>query len=232
MNNLKTLFIVVAALSLGLIACNSGGKRRNPGKNYAGDMWFSRAYEFYSENPNFTDDSITARRPVMGTIARGHQLPDHLVEGDTNAYKAFTTNVKFSDAEVTEGRRLYNIYCGICHGTALDGNGPLYASGKFAAMPANLKGPNYVKMSVGQIYAAIKYGKNAMGSYASQLDQRQRWLVIAYIKQQQAGAGGDPYTMGLTASAAGATGAASANTSADNTTDTTQTTKGGSAGTH
>jgi mono/diheme cytochrome c family protein len=218
MKHFKQILVVVVAAGTGLAACGGGGMRRNPGKAYAPDMTYSRAYEFYSENPNFSD-SMTARLPVMGTVARGHALPDHLVEGDTLAYKTFSTNVKFSDEEITEGKRLFNIYCAICHGTAMDGNGPLYASGKFAAMPANLKDPNKVKMPVGQIYAAIKFGKNAMGSYASQLDAHQRWMIIAYIRQQQAGAGGEPFTMGMNAPAA----AAKATTA-----DTAQTTKGGS----
>lgn len=203
MKNLKTLFIVAAAATIGLTACNSGGTRRNPGKIYAPDMTYSRAYDAYTANPNFTD-SQTSRLPVMGTVARGHALPDHMVEGDTNGYKTFSTSAKFSDEEIKEGGRLFNIYCAICHGAALDGNGPLYASGKFAAMPANLLGPNYVNMPVGKIYSAIKYGKNAMGSYASQIDQYQRWQVIAYIKKQQAGAGGEAFTMGINGPAAGA----------------------------
>jgi hypothetical protein len=200
MKNLKTLFILAAAVTVGLTACNSGGMRRNPGKNYAGDMTFSRAYDAYTPNPNFID-SQTSRLPVGGTIARGHALPDHMVEGDTNGYKTFTTSAKFTEDQVKEGGRLFNIYCAICHGTALDGNGPLYSSGKFAAMPANLMGGNYLKIPVGQIYAAIKYGKNAMGSYASQLDPFQRWQIIAYIKKQQAGGGGDAFAMGMNAPA-------------------------------
>jgi hypothetical protein len=32
----------------------------------------------------------------------------------------------------------------------------------------------------------MTYGKNKMGSYAGQLDTRQRWMVIAYIKSKQA----------------------------------------------
>jgi mono/diheme cytochrome c family protein len=196
MKNLKLLLIVASAAALGLAACNSGELRRNPGKAYAMDMTHSRAYDAYTPNPNFLD-SQTSRMPVIGTIARGHSLPDHMVEGDTNGYKTFTTSAKFSEAEVKEGGRLYMIYCGICHGSALDGNGPLYSSGKFAAMPANLVGGIYLNMSVGQIYAAIKYGKNAMGSYASQLDPLQRWQIIAYIKKQQAGAGGAAFTMGV-----------------------------------
>ena len=198
----KTRSIIVAGLiaGLGLAACNSGGIRRNPGKIYAPDMTYSRAYDAYTANPNFAD-SQTSRLPVAGTIAIGHELPDHLVEGDTNAYKTYTTSLRFTDAQMDEGRRLFNIYCGICHGTNLDGQGPLYASGKFAAMPANFKDAKYLHMPVGQMYAAVKFGKNMMGSYASQLDAKQRWMVIAYIKKTQAANGGDAFAFGMAATA-------------------------------
>ncbi len=196
----KSIVAIGLMLATGLVACNSGSMRRNPGKAYAMDMTHSRAYDAYTSNPNFSD-SMTSRLPVQGTVARGHSLPDHLMEGDTNAYKTFTTSVKFSDDELREGGRLFNIYCGICHGTALNGNGPLYAdgNGKFAAAPANFMLEKYLHMPVGQMYAAVKYGKNMMGSYASQLDIKQRWQVIAYIKQKQAGSKGDPFTMGMNA---------------------------------
>lgn len=195
----KTKSIVIGALIAGLAmsACNSGGKRRNPGRTYAPDMTYSRAYDAYTSNPNF-EDGQTSRLPVPGTIAQGHELPDRLVEGDTNAYKTFTTSMRFNEAELKEGKRLYDIYCGICHGQTLDGNGPLYngGNGKFAAAPANFKDAKYLTMSVGQMYAAVKYGKNMMGSYASQLDVKQRWQVIAYIKKIQAENGGAPFTLG------------------------------------
>jgi mono/diheme cytochrome c family protein len=200
----KTKSIVVASLmmtGLGLAACNSGDMRRNPGRVYAPDMTYSRAYDAYTANPNFAD-SQTSRLPVPGTVARGHQLPDHLMEGDTNAYKTFTTDVKFDEKEMAEGSRLFNIYCAICHGPELDGQGPLFKSGKFAAMPANFKDAKYLHMPVGQIYAAMKFGKNAMGSYASQLDPKQRWMVIAYIKKKQSENGGDAFAMGMTSEGA------------------------------
>lgn len=106
--------------------------------------------------------------------------------------------MRFNEAELLEGQRLYDIYCGVCHGQKLDGNGPLYngGNGKFIAAPANFKDAKYLTMPVGQMYAAVKYGKNMMGSYASQLDVRQRWQVIAYIKKVQAENGGAAFTMG------------------------------------
>lgn len=202
MSKIKSIVIASLIIGVGLASCDSGNIRRTPGHAYAPDMYYSRAYDAYTSNPNFAD-SQTSRLPVAGTIARGHELPDHLKEGDTTAYKTFTTNLRFTDDEIKEGGRLFNIYCAICHGPNMDGNGPLFASGKFASMPANFKDPKYLHMPVGQMFAAAKYGKNAMGSYASQLDIKQRWMVIAYIKQMQSQNGGDPFTLGVAGSTGG-----------------------------
>jgi cytochrome c2 len=201
MNKTKSIVVASLMVGLGLAACNSGNTRRNPGKIYAPDMTYSRAYDAYTYNPNFAD-SQTSRPPVPGAIAMGHELPDHLKEGDTTAYKSFTTTMRFDEAEMKEGQRLFNIYCAICHGAELDGQGPLYKNGKFAAMPANFKDGKYLHMPVGQMFAAAKYGKNMMGSYASQLDANQRWQVIAYIKQVQSQNGGDAFTFGTMPAAA------------------------------
>jgi mono/diheme cytochrome c family protein len=204
MNKIKSIVVASLAITVGLMSCDSGNMRRTPGHIYAPDMTYSRAYDAYTTNPNFKD-SMTSRLPVEGAIARGHQLPDHLAEGDTTAYKTFNTTMRFTADEVKEGGRLFNIYCAICHGPNLDGQGPLFASGKFASMPANFKDAKYLHMPVGQMYAAIKYGKNMMGSYASQLDIKQRWMVLAYIKKTQAGNGGDAFTYGETETTAPAT---------------------------
>jgi len=121
-----------------------------------------------------------------------------------------TTSLRFSEDELAEGKRLFNIYCGICHGTNLDGQGPLFNSGKFASMPANFKDAKYLHMPAGQMYAAIKYGKNMMGSYAAQLDIKQRWMVIAYLKKVQSENGGDAFAYGAAAPAAEAVAKADA----------------------
>jgi len=89
--------------------------------------------------------------------------------------------------DMKEAERLYLINCGICHGTKLDGNGPLYASGVFPAAPRNLVGdPLMIAMTEGTMFHSLPYGKNTMGSYASQLSTKQRWMITAYVKEQQA----------------------------------------------
>ena len=91
---------------------------------------------------------------------------------------------------MAEAARLYLINCGICHGTKLDGNGPIYngGNGPYPIAPRNLVAdPVVSKMSMGQMMYSVTYGKNLMGSYASQLSTKQRWMVIHYVKSMQPG---------------------------------------------
>ncbi|MDQ3278299.1 MAG: cytochrome c, partial [Bacteroidota bacterium] len=87
----------------------------------------------------------------------------------------------------------YLVNCGICHGTALDGNGPLYKGGEgpYPAKPQVLNDANAAAWTDGHYYHVITFGKGAMGSYASQLNPDQRWMVINYIRSRQGGAASD-----------------------------------------
>jgi mono/diheme cytochrome c family protein len=69
----------------------------------------------------------------------------------------------------------------------LDGNGPLWkdGNGPYGAAPKNLMSDELKKMAEGTMFHSLTYGKGQMGSYASQLNVKQRWMVIAYIKQKQ-----------------------------------------------
>jgi mono/diheme cytochrome c family protein len=79
---------------------------------------------------------------------------------------------------------LFNINCAICHGEKAAGNGPIATAGKIGGI-ANLTLDTYVKMADGTMFHSINYGKNNMGSYASQLDRKQRWMIIKYIRTLQ-----------------------------------------------
>lgn len=210
----KHLVTLVIAGATFLAACNSGGIRRNPGRIYAPDMQYSQAYDAYTKNP-VTPNGLTSQLPVPGTIARSQELPKHLKEEDTAGYRALTFPKKYAAAELDEGKRLFDIYCAICHGDALDGQGPLFKSGKFASMPANLvSGDYYLNLAPGMIYHTIQYGKNMMGSYYSQLNEQQRWEVIAYIKKTQDDKKGVAFAYELKADSTATTAAPAADSNA------------------
>lgn len=164
------------------------------------DMAYSRAYETYS----VTDEQKAelekkgiyfSNTPVSGTIKRGEMFPFPLAkdkDGDTTNYaaaKKIENPLPALDSlQGIEAERLFLVNCAICHGPKLDGNGPLYKGGEgpYPAKPAQLVGDaKYQAMPPGQMFYSVTYGKNKMGSYASQLSSKQRWMVIHYIKTKQ-----------------------------------------------
>lgn len=192
-NNLIILFCLIA----GAVFISCSDVKRKPSNVYMPDMFYSQAYETYADHSNLANDSIHYNNlPVAGTIARGEEIPFPIAKdkiGDTANYFA-SRQIKspvdsLSKDELVESERLYLINCGICHGPKMDGNGPLYKNGEgpFAAKPATLVGDiKYESMPEGQMFYSVTYGKNLMGSYASQLTREQRWQIIHYIKIKQA----------------------------------------------
>ena len=88
---------------------------------------------------------------------------------------------KLNDTEMQESERLYLINCAICHGVNLDAQGPMATSGKVGGI-ANLKLDQYKKLPEGTMFHVATYGKNNMGSYASNLTREQRWRIVQYIR--------------------------------------------------
>lgn len=193
MNKLINILVLVTGTVI-VISCSD--VKRKPNKIYMPDMAYSRAYETYADHSNLKNQGINyTNMPVAGTIARGEEMPFQLAKdapGDTLNYAA-SKLIKspidsLSTLEYKETERLYLINCGICHGPQLNGNGPLYkdGNGPYPAKPATLVGDaKYEAMPEGQMFYSIEYGKNLMGSYASQLNRKQRWQIIRYIKMKQ-----------------------------------------------
>lgn len=190
---MKKILIITGIALAGMAIVSCGGPRRNPGRAYMPDMTYSRALETYSSTEALKKEGVNYNaKPVPGTIARGDMFP-YTLKNDTTDYAKSKEVVNplpvLTALELKEANRLYLVNCGICHGEKLDGNGPLYkgGDGPFGAKPATLVGdPKYDAMAEGTMFHSITYGKNMMGSYASQLNPKQRWMVIRYIKEKQA----------------------------------------------
>ena len=188
------LYIFLAAVVYQLQSCTNEDPKK-PGNEYMPDMYRSPSYETYSENPNFKD-SITARQPVEGTIARGDYIFNDM---DRLPYSYPNTNEGYEEAglklhnplektpeNLAEGKRLYENYCTHCHGATGQGDGlvvqnngpkpPAYNSDLLKSLPE------------GKMFHTIQWGKNMMGSHASQLTPTQRWKIITYVQiLQQSG---------------------------------------------
>jgi hypothetical protein len=186
---MKKFKIVLAFLMLGILVTviESCSSNREPGRIYMPDMTYSRAFEAYAPN-NLKEENINyIPYPVEGTIRRGDLFP-YPLPNDSNGYK-MSAQIKdplppLDTIQMAEAQRLFNINCAICHGPKLDAQGPLSTGGKIPAV-ANLTLKQYVDMPVGTMFHTVTYGKNNMGSYASQLTRQQRWMVIQYVKSKQ-----------------------------------------------
>jgi mono/diheme cytochrome c family protein len=193
MKKLSLISFLIAAIVV-VVSCND--VKRTPGRDYMPDMRYSRAYETYTEQGNLAARGIHYNgMPVPGTIRRGETFPFSIPKdnfGDTVNYYASRQVPNplplLNNLQFTETERLYLINCGICHGTKLDGNGPLYngGSGPYPAAPRNLvDDPKTLSMPDGQMFYSITYGYGQMGPYGPQLTTTQRWQIVHYIRAKQ-----------------------------------------------
>ena len=199
MKKLSIIAIVIAAVIL-VQSCSD--VQRKPSKVYMPDMAYSVAVETYADHSRLGDSGIFYNsRPVAGTVKRGEEGYHYEMLTDTTGTYEKSSALKnplpaMEKEQMVEAERLYLVNCGICHGQKLDGKGPLHArtdgtDGPYAPAPANFVDPaagggKYYAMSEGTMFHSITYGKNLMGSYASQVTPKQRWMIVSYIKSKQA----------------------------------------------
>jgi mono/diheme cytochrome c family protein len=184
------VYIIPLAIAGFVSSCNDDMKK--PGYEYMPDMYRSPSYETNSGNPVFTD-SMTNRQPVSGTVARGNDIYtsfDRLpypYTGDSLGYemagRELHNPLDKSADNMAEGKRLYENYCGVCHGNKGAGDGPV-------AMNNGPKPPAYSSAQLkdlpeGKAFHTTQFGKNNMGSYSSQLTASQRWKIVMYIQKFQ-----------------------------------------------
>jgi len=190
----------VFSLALGFVSCG-GAKGDDPGRAYMPDMYYSRAYETYGYNDVDGEFDSLKKRGIHYTGM--HLTNDSAGLAAANGLRSPLDSIAATKGVMKEAERLYLVYCGVCHGEKLDGNGPLPAGGAYAPVPANFTAPNIKAFSDGHYFHVITYGIRTMGSYASQLTPEQRWWVIKYIRSKQGGGGGTAATTDSTATKAG-----------------------------
>lgn len=187
MKNIINKGIVLLAL-VSLVSCYNN---KNPNYEYMPNMYYPVGYETYGEYDVFPDQQ-EAMLPVEGSIPRGWQPYEY---GNTNEELERAKAELQNPLEVTEenlgaGNRLYTIYCAVCHGDAGDGKGILATREKFLGIPSYADpGRN---ITPGGIYHVEMYGLNAMGSYASQTNELERWQIAMHVMNLKASLTGQP----------------------------------------
>lgn len=176
MSKLLKITTVLAVVMLLLTSCDKSKRKLQ----YMPDMYRSVAGEPYAESKVFAN-GIEAQKPVVGSISRGH-LPyefPNTNEGYEDAKANLNSPLTVEDLDSEKAKNLYIMYCSVCHGKKGDGQGQLVKNEKFLGIP------NYKDRDIteGSIYHVIMHGKNMMGSHASQLTEKERWLIVKHVQE-------------------------------------------------
>lgn len=133
---------------------------------------------------DFYADQRSARPPVEGTVARGQLHEDaYFYTGKIGAnpgdYMPFPVT-----ADVLErGRERFNIYCAPCHSRLGDGQGMVVKRGY--KQPPTYHQERLRKAPLGYFFDVMTNGFGAMPDYAAQIQPRDRWCIVAYIRALQ-----------------------------------------------
>ncbi len=163
---------LAAALALIVMAgCESSSRR--PPREVFPDMKRQAKYKPQQEDTFFADARAT-RAPVPGTVSRELYEP--------------APRPAMSAALVTRGQERFDIYCSACHDRTGSGRGIVATRGGWLAN--NLTEDRIRQFSDEQIFDTITNGKRTMPAYRFQVNQRDRWAIVAYVRALQRAAAG------------------------------------------
>lgn len=177
---MKSIKIIIALLIVtAFVSCND---KRKPQVQYMPDMYVSVPYN--ANGPTSAEGKPVDRKPVAGTVSRNgivaYDIPN-TNDGYEKAKAELKNPLPKTEENLANGKKMYGIYCAVCHGKKGDGNGILSQRDKFNGIP--MYNDPARNISEGSIYHVIMYGKNLMGSHASQLTYKERWQVVQYVEK-------------------------------------------------
>ncbi len=149
------------------------------------EMVRTAAYKAYSANPNFSDGK-TLQEPPRNTVPSGfHSVDYQATEADAiRAGEELKNPYGYRDLTAsTRGEFVFRTWCFPCHGPAGRGDGPVAMRGFPAPPPFN--SANTMSLKDGRMFHIITYGQKNMPSYASQVSENGRWMVILHVRSLQ-----------------------------------------------
>ncbi len=133
---------------------------------------------------DFYPDLRSARPPVDGTVARGQLNADtYFYTGKIGANPGDYMPFPVTEDVLSRGRERFNIYCAPCHSRVGDGNGMVVQRGY--RHPPTYHQDRLRQAPLGYFFDVMTNGFGAMPDYASQIQPRDRWRIVAYIRALQ-----------------------------------------------
>jgi mono/diheme cytochrome c family protein len=140
-------------------------------------------YQPYDASELF-QDGRAMRSPPEDTVPQGIVLDPAVAEGMINGVYVDRIPLPVTGALLARGQERFEITCAACHGIA--GDGEAWVARKMELRkPPPLVGPKVRAYPEGRIYHVIQVGYGLMRPYVEDLDQEDRWAVVAYVRALQ-----------------------------------------------
>jgi mono/diheme cytochrome c family protein len=89
--------------------------------------------------------------------------------------------IKFTEAAVARGKKIYMTQCALCHGDKGDGKSEL--SKEMGINPPNFTDPETLKKRTdGALFAIISTGLEPMPGQHGRMSDKQRWYLVDYLR--------------------------------------------------
>jgi len=190
-HSLRLLALAVLLVTLG--GCARGCTSRSPAIHLNPNMDDQPRYEAQAASAFFADGAAM-QPPVEGTVARGeleYWENEPLYSGvSEDGEVAAEIPIAVTPEVMARGEERFGIYCGPCHGERADGRGMLRE--RSGVQTANLLEDRFRAYPVGQIYSVITHGVGLMSGYKHPIPPRDRWAIVAYVRQLQEAVGPMP----------------------------------------
>ena len=184
--NIVSRFSAVVIFGIVAMGCNGGKNKTNI--ELIQNMMDQIHVKPQDWDPDSKDFS-TVKVPPEGTIAQ-NRIP-YLFDGDPVGAGEKLKNPLAGDRSpevLLQGKKVYEIYCGICHGAKGAGDGSV--APKMALKPPTLLSDKVKNHPDGRLYHIIVNGQGVMGAYGAQIgslpeNYNDRWKLVNYVRSLQ-----------------------------------------------
>ncbi|MCC5834403.1 MAG: c-type cytochrome [Opitutales bacterium] len=177
-----------------------GCKSSNPPLRIFSDMDEQARFHPQGKTSFFSDGRMD-RPPVPGTVPFVTEMQgtyDHLSPDNRLRESGYLATGRLEDGSygdgmpiqvnydaMLRGQKLYDIYCGICHGRTGNGEGVVANERYGFATIISLLQTRIMDQPDGEIFDVITNGRNTMGAYGSKIRVEDRWKVVLYLRALQ-----------------------------------------------
>ena len=129
-------------------------------------------------------DGSSARPLIDGTVARGTLHEDEaFFTGKIGTATVKELPFRIEEADLNRGEQRFNIFCSPCHDRTGSGKGMVVQRGY--RQPPSCHIDRLKQADAGYMFDVISNGFGAMPDYRAQIDPRDRWRIVAYVRALQ-----------------------------------------------